>query len=203
MQSYTISHGHPPHDPSPSLLSTPTTQLPADPFVISPGYLHGNTESGFSIDFPETTHALSFLPPSFFPSYPLNRRFLQCLCITTLSSFLLCCFHSLLHITTYDNDPTLRTFFIDHSPHSTISPSVLPHTSLCRLLVSTPENPRSPCDMDIWFPMCLCFRALFFPISSHYVFIPPHSPCFASFVRSPKLSCLSQSRLYHYCLFRT
>jgi len=35
--------------------------------------VHENAESGFLIDFPETTHALSFLPFSFFPSsYPLN-----------------------------------------------------------------------------------------------------------------------------------
>ena len=126
-------------------------------------------------------------------SYPPNcRRFLQCLCITTLPplpSLLLCCFASLLHIITYSNGPTIWTFFVDQNPLSAVP---VMDTSPCYLLVVAPTNPYSPCDMNIWFATCLCFFPCFF------VF-PPYMRLYAFSLS--KVVCLLRSRFYRCCLF--
>lgn len=180
MQSYTISHGHPLHNPSPSPPPTPR---------ILHRFSGNDTYSHFC--------RFLFSHPILLIVVSSNACvLLHCPLFALLLSFA-AAYQSPHTITTPHSGPS--SSIIAPSP-----PSLLPfyHTSLCHLLVSAPENPRSPCD-GYMVSYVLMFSRFIFPHSLLYAFIPSHSPCSASRVRFPKLSCPLQSRLYHYCLFRT
>jgi hypothetical protein len=167
MQSYTII-ARIPHNPSPPL-PTPT-QLPALTDSLSFLSFIFAWERGVGIFdrfSGNDTHTV-FSPPF----HPLNlsfsplhrRRFLNA-CIATPSVFFFC---SAALPRCCTSSHTITT------PHSGLSSSIkiplshpfFPFTT--HFIVSPisfhPDSPHSPCDMVIWFAMCLCFHALFFHI---------------------------------------